>query len=57
MTRRARRSLASLSSKLGGDDVGRTYSLSHMKLAGVRIGLLIKFNNKILKDGIRRCVL
>ncbi|NIP86925.1 MAG: GxxExxY protein [Planctomycetales bacterium] len=31
--------------------------LTYMKLAGVKTGLLINFNNKILKDGIRRFVL
>ena len=31
--------------------------LTYMKLAGVKIGLLINFNNTKLKDGIRRFVL
>ena len=31
--------------------------LTYMKLAGVKIGLLVNFNVKILKDGIRRFVL
>jgi GxxExxY protein len=31
--------------------------LTHMKLAGVKIGLLINFNVAKLKDGIRRFVL
>ena len=31
--------------------------LTYMKLAGVKIGLLINFNDKTLKDGIKRFVL
>jgi GxxExxY protein len=31
--------------------------LTYMKLAGVKIGLLINFNNTKLKDGIQRFVL
>jgi len=31
--------------------------LTHMKLSGVKIGLLINFNNTRLKDGIKRFVL
>jgi len=31
--------------------------LTYMKLANVKIGLLINFNNKQVKDGIRRFVL
>jgi GxxExxY protein len=31
--------------------------LSYMKLSGVSIGLLINFNVKLLKDGIRRMVI
>ncbi len=31
--------------------------LTYMKLAGVRTGLLINFNVKLLKDGIKRFVL
>ena len=31
--------------------------LTYMKLAGVKIGLLINFNNTKLKDGIKRFVL
>ncbi|MBS0201905.1 MAG: GxxExxY protein [Planctomycetes bacterium] len=31
--------------------------LTYMKLAGVKIGLLINFNNTRLKDGIKRFVL
>ena len=31
--------------------------LTYMKLAGVKIGLLINFNEKLLKDGIKRFVL
>ena len=31
--------------------------LTYMKLSGVKIGLLINFNEKILKDGIKRFVL
>ena len=30
--------------------------LSHLKLSGCKIGLLINFNVKVLKDGIRRVV-
>ena len=30
--------------------------LSYLKLSGLRIGLLINFNVKVLKDGIRRVV-
>ena len=30
--------------------------LTYMKLAGVKIGLLINFNNTKLKDGIKRFV-
>jgi GxxExxY protein len=31
--------------------------LTYMKLAGISIGLLINFNVKYLKDGIKRMVL
>ena len=31
--------------------------LTYMKLAGVKVGLLINFNEKLLKDGIKRFVL
>jgi len=31
--------------------------LTYMKLAGVRVGLLINFNNATVKDGIKRFVL
>jgi len=31
--------------------------LTYMKLAGVKIGLLINFNNVTLKDGLKRFVL
>ena len=31
--------------------------LTYMKLANIRIGLLINFNTKLLKDGIKRFVL
>ena len=31
--------------------------LTYMKLAGVKIGLLITFNNTKLKDGIKRFIL
>jgi len=30
--------------------------LSYLKLAGCKVGLLINFNVKVLKDGIRRLV-
>jgi len=30
--------------------------LSYLKLSGYRVGLLINFNTKVLKDGIRRVV-
>jgi len=28
--------------------------LTHLKLSGVRTGLLLNFNSAVLKDGIRR---
>ncbi len=31
--------------------------LSHLKLAGKRLGFLINFNNKYIKDGIKRVIL
>lgn len=31
--------------------------LSHLKLSGHRLGLLIKFNVPLIKDGIRRFVM
>lgn len=31
--------------------------LTYMKLSGIKIGLLINFNSKLLKDGIKRFVL
>lgn len=31
--------------------------LSYMKLGGYRLGLLINFNNKLLKEGIKRLIL
>ena len=31
--------------------------LSYLKLSGCKVGLLINFNTKLLKDGIRRLVL
>lgn len=31
--------------------------LNNMRLAGVRLGLLINFNTKLLKDGIKRFVI
>jgi GxxExxY protein len=31
--------------------------LSYMKLTGKRVGLLINFNSKMVKDGIKRFVL
>jgi GxxExxY protein len=31
--------------------------LTYMKLAGVRIGLLMNFNVRVLKDGLKRMVL
>ena len=34
-----------------------TQPLTYMKLVGVKIGLLINFNNTKLKDGIKRFVL
>ncbi|GAB4169712.1 MAG: GxxExxY protein [Geothermobacteraceae bacterium] len=38
-------------------DVHAAQILTYMKLAKVRIGLLINFNQKYLRDGIRRFVL
>ena len=31
--------------------------LSHLKLTGKRLGFLINFNNKYIKDGIKRVIL
>ena len=30
--------------------------LTYLKLSGIRTGLLINFNSKVLKDGIKRLV-
>jgi len=39
------------------DPVFEAQILSYMKLTGKRVGLLINFNSKMVKDGIRRFVL
>ena len=31
--------------------------LTYMKLSGINLGLLINFNSKVLKDGLKRFVL
>jgi GxxExxY protein len=31
--------------------------LTYLKLTGIRLGFLINFNSKLIKDGIRRVVL
>jgi GxxExxY protein len=31
--------------------------LTHLKLSGLRIGLLLNFNSAVLKDGMRRMML
>ena len=38
------------------DPVHEAQLLSYLKLAGCHVGLLINFNVKLLKDGIRRLV-
>jgi GxxExxY protein len=39
------------------DPVFEAQILSYMKLTGKKVGLLINFNSKMVKDGIRRFVL
>lgn len=39
------------------DPVFEAQLLSYMKLGGYRLGLLINFNSKLLKDGIKRIIL
>lgn len=39
------------------DPIFEAQILSYMKLTGKRVGLLINFNSKMVKDGIRRFVL
>jgi len=39
------------------DTVFETQILSYMKLTGKKVGLLINFNSKMVKDGIKRFVL
>ncbi len=39
------------------DPVFEAQILSYMKLGGFKIGLLINFNSKLLKDGIKRYIL
>ena len=39
------------------DPVFEAQILSYMKLTGIKVGLLIKFNSKLLKDGIKRFVI
>jgi len=38
-------------------DIHEAQLLTYMKLAGSKVGLLINFNVRVLKDGIRRFVL
>jgi GxxExxY protein len=38
-------------------DIHKAQLLTYMKLAGVKIGLLINFNVKVLRSGIKRFVL
>jgi GxxExxY protein len=37
-------------------DVHRAQLFSYLKLSGSKVGLLINFNEKLLKNGIRRLV-
>jgi GxxExxY protein len=39
------------------DPIHEAQLLSYLKLSGCRVGLLINFNTKLLKNGIRRLVL
>ena len=39
------------------DPVFEAQILSYMKLTGIKVGLLINFNSKMVKDGIKRFVL
>lgn len=39
------------------DPVFEAQILSYMKLGGFKIGLLINFNSKLLKDGIKRYII
>lgn len=39
------------------DPVYQAQTLSYMKLGNFKLGLLINFNNKLLKDGIKRYIL
>ena len=38
------------------NDVHRAQLISYMKLGGYRLGYLLNFNVKVLKDGISRMV-
>ena len=38
-------------------EIHQAQLLAYMKLAGIKIGLLINFNSKLLKEGITRFVL
>ena len=39
------------------DSVFEAQTLSYMKLTGKKVGLLINFNSKMVKDGVKRFVL
>ena len=39
------------------DPVFEAQILSYMRLTGIKVGLLINFNSKMVKDGIKRFVL
>lgn len=38
------------------DDVHEAQLLSYLKFSGVKVGLLINFHKRLLKDGLRRLV-
>lgn len=37
-------------------DIHKAQLLSYLKLAKLRVGLLINFNKKLIKDGIKRII-
>jgi GxxExxY protein len=48
--------LVEIKSTEGFTDVHEAQILTYLKLSGLRLGLLINFNVKLLKDGLRRYI-
>ncbi len=49
--------ICELKAAKGMDPVWNAQLLSHMKLSGKRLGFLINFNVKLIKEGIKRMIL